>query len=562
MPRLTEKGSIRKPSGSTARVALVYPNTYRVGMANLGFQVVYRYLNSRRDFSAERFFAPDATETHESPRVPRSEESDRPLKDFPLIAFSVPFENDYPAVPRILLAAGIPPLQRDRSPSDPLVIAGGISVSLNPEPLAPFVDLCFIGELDDDPDSAGPAFFSLLAQTLSASSATSFDRKDFLRLFRAVPSVYVPSAYSFLEGDDGIIREILPEPGFPERVKSAKRMSKKSTVPVSVIFSPEAEFRDNLLVEVNRGCGRRCRFCAGGWVHHPVRYAPYAQIRPEILRAIQDNRTVGLIGSDLAGHPELANILTDIVDRGGRFSLSSIRPEGLTPRIIELLARTGQKTATLAPEVASPRMKKVIGKEIASDTFYELVDKLVSAGIPNVRFYFMVGLPTETEDDVQAIADFVRAARGAFVQASRSRGKIGRIGVQINPFVPKPWTPFQWAAMFTRKELDARLRLLTRELRKEPNVVVRPEPGIQAVMQGLLSRGDRRIEAEILHAAIQDRRWRNSFKKESATTARYVYRERLADEIFPWDVMDHGISKEKLRDIYVKAHDLEGHHEP
>ncbi len=250
------------------------------------------------------------------------------------------------------------------------------------------------------------------------------------------------------------------------------------------------------------------------------RYTPYARIRPEVLRAIQDNRTVGLIGSDLAGHPELEDILTDIVDRGGRFSLSSIRPEGLTPRIIELLAQTGQKTATLAPEVASPRMKKVIGKEILSETFYELVEKLVSAGILNIRFYFMVGLPTETQDDVQAIADFVRAARGVFVQASRSRGKIGRIGVQLNPFVPKPWTPFQWAAMFPRKELDARLRLLTRELRKEPNVVVRPEPGIQAVMQGLLSRGDRRIEGAILHAAIQDRRWRNSFKKESVSTAR------------------------------------------
>jgi radical SAM superfamily enzyme YgiQ (UPF0313 family) len=552
MTRRTEKGSIRKPSGSTARVALVYPNTYRVGMANLGFQVVYRNLNSRTDFSAERFFVPDATDKAHSPDVPRSEESDRPLRDFPLIAFSVPFENDYPAVPRMLLAAGIPPLQRDRSHTDPLVIAGGISVSLNPEPLAPFVDLCFIGEVDDDPDSAGSVLFSVLAKTLSSSSASSFRRKDFLRLFRSVPSVYVPSAYTFVGGDDGTIREIVPESGFPERVRAAKRISRESTVPVSVLFSPEAEFRETLLVEVNRGCGRRCRFCAGGWVHHPVRYAPYARIRPAVLRAIQDNRTVGLIGSDLAGHPELEDMLTDIVDSGGRFSLSSIRPEGLTPRIIELLARTGQKTATLAPEVASPRMKKVIGKEILSETFYELVEKLVSAGIPNVRFYFMVGLPTETQEDVLAIADFVRVARGVFVQASRSRGRIGRIGVQLNPFVPKPWTPFQWAAMFPRKELDARLRLLTRELRKEPNVVVRPESGLEAVMQGLLSRGDRRIEGAILHAAIQDRRWRNSFKKESESTALYVYRERFSDEIFPWDVMDHGISKEKLRDIYAK----------
>jgi radical SAM superfamily enzyme YgiQ (UPF0313 family) len=555
MTRRTEQGSLCKPSHAVPRVALVYPNVYRLGMANLGFQVVYRYLNVRMDFAAERFFVPDATAHDQSPGIPRSEESDRPLKDFPLIAFSVPFENDYPAVPRMLLAAGIPPLQRDRSRADPLVIAGGISVSLNPEPLAPFVDLCFIGEIDDDPASAAGAFFSILAETVLSSTPTCFPRGEVLQRFRTVPSVYVPSAYRFPVGDDGTIREIVPESGFPERVRSAKRISKEGTVPVSVLFSPEAEFRETLLVEINRGCGRRCRFCAGGWVHHPVRYAPYERFRSDVIRAIDEDRTVGLIGSDLAGHPELENMLADIVDRGGRFSLSSIRPEGLTPRVIALLAQTGQKTATLAPEVASPRMKRVIGKEIPSEIFLELVEKLVSAGILNIRFYFMVGLPTETTDDVHAIAEFVRAARSVFVQASRAKGRIGRIGVQVNPFVPKPWTPFQWAAMFPRRELDARLRLLTRELRKEPNVVVRSEPGLQAVMQGMLSRGDRRIESALLHAAIHDRRWLNSFKKESPSTAAYVYRERLPDEVFPWDVVDHGISKAKLWSIYSKIND-------
>jgi radical SAM superfamily enzyme YgiQ (UPF0313 family) len=553
MTRLTEKGSVRKSLASNERVALVYPNTYRVGMANLGFQVVYRYLNGRTDLCAERFFVPDTSERERPPGVSRSEESDLPLRAFPVIAFSVPFENDYPAIPRMLLAAGIPPLQRDRSRTDPLVIAGGISVSLNPEPLAPFVDLFFIGEVEDRADSASSLFFSVLADALAASTVTSLCRKDLLKLFRSAPSVYVPSAYRFVYEKEGPISEIVPEPGFPERVTSAKRLSGDSPVPVSVLFSPEAEFRDIFLLEVNRGCGRRCRFCAGGWVHHPVRYAPYERVRPEILRAIQDNRTIGLIGSDLAGHPELEEILTDIVGHGGRFSLSSIRPEGLTPRIIELLAQTGQKTATLAPEVASLRMKKLIGKEIPEERFLELVAKLVSAGIPNIRFYFMVGLPTETAEDVEAIADFVRTARTAFVQASRPRGKIGRIGVQVNPFVPKPWTPFQWAAMLQRRELDERLRFLTRVLRKEPNVVVRPEPALQAAMQGFLSRGDRRIERALLHAAIHDRRWKNGFKKESPSTTWYVYRERPRHEVFPWDLIDHGIPKAALWNMYVRS---------
>jgi radical SAM superfamily enzyme YgiQ (UPF0313 family) len=198
-------------------------------------------------------------------------------------------------------------------------------------------------------------------------------------------------------------------------------------------------------------------------------------------------------------------------------------------------------------------MKKVIGKEIPAERFLELVEQLVSAGIPNVRFYFMVGLPTETDDDVQAIAEFVRSARCVFVQASRPKGKIGRIGVQVNPFVPKPWTPFQWAAMHGRKDLDERVRFLVRELRKEPNVVVRPEPALQAVMQGFLSRGDRRIEKALLHAAIYDSRWRKGFKKDSAFMAWYMHRERFPDEIFPWDVMDHGMTKETLWKIYKKS---------
>ena len=551
MVRSGEKGAILKGRKTSLSIALVYPNVYRVGMANLGFQFLYRYLNSFPEVRAERFFLPDAaSEKYGFPRGAVSEETARPLTDFPLIAFSIPFENDYLNVPRILSAAGISPLENERRSGDPIIVAGGVSISMNPEPLAPFLDLAFIGEIDEE---AAENFSSLLVDILSDHSIFRMDRKSFKKQFQNTPGVYVPSAYKFHFTEIGTIAEISAEPGFPNRVHAVKRRSKESSVPVSVLFTSQAEFGESFLVETNRGCGRGCRFCAGGWIHFPVRHAEFARFRQEVDEAIDGGRTIGLIGSDLAGHPELEEILAHIVKRGGKFSLSSIRPEGLTPQIMKFLRRTGQKTATLAPETASPRMKKVIGKEIASERFYELVDQLVTAGIPNLRFYFMVGLPTETCEDVESIVDFVLESRKIFVEASRPQKKIGKIGVQVNAFVPKPWTPFQWAGMLTINELERRFRIIRKALSKEPNLAVRVESAKQAVIQGLLSRGDRRIAPAVLGAADQTGSLSGVIRKRAIDLNFYVHRERSADEIFPWDVTFHGITKKKLRKIYDQA---------
>jgi radical SAM superfamily enzyme YgiQ (UPF0313 family) len=552
MTRPGEKGAVRKPRGPAIPVAIVYPNVYRVGMGNLGFQFLYHYLNTHPRFSAERFFCPDPRQTKKGQvHGPLSEESRRTLRDFRLIAFSVPFENDYPAVPATLLAAGIPPFEKDRKAADPLIIAGGVSVSMNPEPLAPFLDLAFIGEIEDE--TGRESFFSNLADILPSPSRALRDRRGILDQFRHVPGVYVPSAYAFDFGKNGLIQGIRVKPGFPETVTAVKRRSNESPVPVSVLFSPEAEFGESLLIETNRGCGRGCRFCAAGWIHFPVRHAAFVRFRQEVNEAVKAGRTVGLIGSDLAGHPELEDILSTIVDRGGRFSLSSIRPEGLTPTVIKLLAETGQKTATLAPEVASPRLKKVIGKEISSERFYELVETLVAAGIPNLRFYFMIGLPTETDDDVAALVDFVLEARRTFLEASRPMKKIGKIGVQVNPFIPKPWTPFQWAQMSAPGVLQKRVKDIQAGLGKEPNLVVRVESIRQATIQGVLSRGDRRVAGALHHIAIRNVSPQEAFKNQLIDPAFYLYRERSADEIFPWDVTDHGVKKETLWRIFAKA---------
>lgn len=552
MTRSTEIGAVLKPRGSAIPIALVYPNAYRVGMGNLGFQFLYHSLNSSRNFSAERFFIPCSQELQSQERSPVSEETGRPLSAFPIIAFSVPFESDYPAVPAALIAAGIPPLAEDRGPIHPLVIAGGVSVSMNPEPLADFLDLVYIGEMEAPADSDN-GFLSILSEVCSRSTRTTPERREFAGMFRNVPGVYVPSAYAFDYQQDGVIERIAVSPGFPERVAAVKRRAKEAPVPVSVLFSPEAEFGENLLVETNRGCGRGCRFCAAGWIHFPVRNASYASFRADVDRAVESGRTVGLIGSDLAGHPQLEEILADIVDRGGTFSLSSIRPEGLSPKVMELIASTGQKTATLAPETASVRMKQVIGKEIPNERFYELTERLVLAGIPNLRFYFMIGLPSETDEDAAAIVEFITECRLRFIDASRTLKKIGRISVQVNPFVPKPWTPFQWVAMAPPRVLAHRMKIIHDGLKRHPNLTIRTESHKQATIQAFLSRGDRRISRAILAAAKQAGRWSGVFAKEGIHEEFYVNRERARDELFPWDATDHGVKKASLRKIYVKA---------
>jgi len=519
-------------------------------MGNLGFQFLYARFNEHAAFAAERFFFPQSPAARRGTgRMPVSEESGRPLSDFPIIAFSIPFENDEPAVPAALTAAGIPPFQAERGPEHPLVIAGGVAVSLNPEPLAPFLDMVFIGELVEDAIRDENGLFELLAE----SPRLRRDREALLRRFAVLPSVYVPSAYSFVYAEDGRIASVSCEPDFPARVHAAKRRGVDDPVPVSVLFSPEAEFGDIALIEVNRGCGRGCRFCSGGWIHLPSRMRPFEAFRGNVEEALSEGRTIGLVGSDLASHPQLEEILTFVVERGGKFSLSSIRPEGLTPEVIALMARSGQKTATLAPEVASDRLKKVVGKEIPSESFLALVERLVSGGIPNVRFYFMIGLPTETDDDVRPIVDFVLRARKIFVNASRPRGRIGRLSVQANPFVPKPWTPFQWAPMTAPSELESRAALLKAGLKHAADVTLRIESPREALAQAVISRGDRRLARALLDAAGRAEGLMRSLKKEQLGLEFFALRERDPGEVFPWEVVDHGVSRRALRKLYESA---------
>ncbi len=541
----------RRQSLSKIPVALVYPNASRVGLSNLGFQFVSRLWDAHPQFSVQGFFFELEEAFYQKCGRVVSQTSSTCLSAFPIIAFSLPFENDYPAVLKTLLNNNIPCMASQRGLGDPLVLAGGVSISLNPEPLAPFFDVIFVGEIDEA--NGWTKFLDTLAAVHTDKvKAKTWNRSELYR-FKDVPGAYVPEAYQFRYGEGGILDGIDPIQGFPLPVKAVKRIAETSPLPMALVEHTKTVFGQSILVEVNRGCGHGCKFCTSGWIHGPVRHRSFELFSIQMKDKELSGKTVGLIGSDLAGHPELLDLLNFIVDKGGNFSLSSIRPEGLTPALIKLIAATGQKTITLAPETASPRMKKIIGKPLSNDLFFEKIESLVANGIPNVRFYFMVGLPTETDDDVFTIVDFVSKARRLFVSASRPKKKIGKMSVQINAFVPKPWTPFQWVAMESPKSLQRKIRIIRDGLAGIPNLVVRAESVRDSVLQGYVSRGDRQLGSILYEALRQQRSMWDVLKQRDSRPDHYVFREREPDEIFPWDVVDHGINKTVLRKIFDKA---------
>ncbi len=542
----------RRQSSSGIPVALVYPNTSRVGLSNLGFQFVSQVWNAHPLFSVERFFIEAAGLSDQNGAgCVVSEKGNRSLRRFPVVAFSLPFENDYPTVIRGLLTNNIPCLASGRGRQDPLVLAGGVSISLNPEPLALLFDIIFVGEIEEA--NGWTRFLDTLASIVAEKlRRKKWDRSELLR-FRETAGAYVPEAYHFQYRSDGRVDHIEAQQGFSLPVAAVKRTAAAASLPMAAVEGKNAVFDQSLLIEINRGCGHGCRFCTSGWIHGPVRYRSFDQFCRQIADKDVAGKTVGLVGSDLAGHPQLPQLLDFIVGNGGMFSLSSIRPEGLTPELLRLLSATGQKTVTLAPETASPRMKKIIGKGLPDDLFFEKIELLVAAGIPNVRFYFMVGLPTETDEDIVCIVDFVLKARRVFVTASRSRKKIGRISVQINAFVPKPWTPFQWAAMESPKNIERKLKIIHQGLSSAPNIVLRVESVRESAVQGYVSRGDRRVGLILYDAISRHRRLPSVLREPRANTGFYLYRERDRDEAFPWDVVDHGVKKPILRRIYEKS---------
>lgn len=550
-----ETGSIVKHGDKEVTIALVYPNTYHVAMSNLGFQLVYRLLNKREDVLCERAFLPDSEDLQTFEKAgPRltSLESGRPISDFDIIAFSVPFENDYPNILSILSIAGIPLYSSQRDERHPIILSGGVTAFLNPEPMADFIDLFAVGE--------GEILIPDIIDAFIVSKGEG--RKRRLIDLSTVEGVYVPSRYEVKYHDDGTIAACMPEPGAPERVK--RRWLSEDALETSdsgsVIITDDTEFSGMHLVEVGRGCGRGCRFCAAGYIYLPPRERSVKALRKEFCKGIRRGHRVGLISPSLADHSEIDAICSVIAESDGATSLSSIRADGLKESFLEHIKEGGQKTVTMAPEAGTERLRKVINKGLADEDILKAASLLAKVGIPNIRFYFMIGLPSERDEDMEGIIDITRKCRDRFVEESRVHGTVGKITLSINSFVPKPFTPFQWHPMEEEKSLKAKLRRIKKVLGGEPNITVINDVPRWAHIQALLSRGDRRL-APIIEAVHENGGdWKKAIRECGLDAGFYTTRMRNREELFPWDILDMGIEKKYLCKEYERA--FEGKYTP
>jgi radical SAM superfamily enzyme YgiQ (UPF0313 family) len=509
-----ERGTVRKDPGGRTSVCLVYPNTYSIGMSNLGFQGVYAMLNDRDDTVCERAFLPDNPEEYVRTGTELfSFESKRSLARFDIVAFSVSFENDYPNILRTLALANIPLGTDERGPAHPLVVLGGPCAFSNPEPLAPFVDAFFIGEAEGMLDEFMDLFSSLRRNREERESIT-------LRL-ASITGIYVPSLYDVTYDGLGRIAGRTARAGAPEHV-TRRHASDISRRPIrQAIVTTETEFSGMRLIEAMRGCPWSCRFCLAGHVYDPPRQKTLEAITREIEEARAEGLRVGLVGPSLSDYKYSAEVLA-IPDVD--FSITSLRAH---PRSAELVRHLrGRKSVSIAPEAGTERLRAVIGKKVTEEDILGTASLLRDCGIGRLRLYFMVGLPTETDEDIEGIVTLVRRIENECFTS-------GTLSVTLSVFVPKPFTPFERFAMTPLATIKKRLALVKKGLRQDRRVSISHDAPRHAYMQALFARGDRRVGA-VLRSMLTTLDLGKAARDAGVDTDWYVLRPRDDGETLPW----------------------------
>jgi radical SAM superfamily enzyme YgiQ (UPF0313 family) len=541
-----EQGTVRKEWGGKIAVALVYPNAYAVGMSNLGFQTIYRHLNALPDVVCERVFLPDAVDVAELQRTRTplfSLESQRPLGDFHMVGFSVTYEGDYVNVLRLLDLAGIPARASDRRPADPLVLMGGVCAFSNPEPVAPFMDFVVVGEGEE-----------LVGELIAAYRERYRDRASFLDLLTAVPGVYVPGRYDARYAADGTLADVVPAPGVPAVVVKRRLRDVDAFRTIAAVKTGNAEYGHMALLEVGKGCGRGCRFCLEGQVYRPVRHRSVAALRDTIEQlAREGEKRIGLVGACVSDYPWIGELLKVVEDNGMELSISSLRADSLTEDLAASLARGGHRTLTIAPEAGTERLRRAIRKAITDAQILAACDLVRAQGIPNLKTYFMIGQPSETDEDVAAIPELARRMLERLRVLDPQGRPFGRLTLSISSFVPKPWTPFQWAPFAGATALAGKLETIKRGVGGLATVRVLHENPREAALQALLARGDRRVGDFLEAAARAGGDWRRALREWDGDPAFYTTRPRRLDERFPWDHFDVGVKKAGLAREWERA---------
>jgi len=527
-----ETGAIVKDHGGKLTVALAYPNTYAVGMSSLALQILYRLFNARSDVVCERVFWDAAAIAEGRPLL--SLETGRPVREFDVWAFTVSFEMDYFNVAAMLRQAGVEPpgLADEDTGARPFLPAGGPALSMNPEPLAPFFDAILIGEAEE----ALPGLIDLLADGVDEDRERRDSEGDeanrpLLDALDRVPGMYVPARTA-------------PEPG-GRQIDRLWVRDMRALEPTSLLYSPDTEFPNRHLIEIARGCGRGCRFCLAGYVYRPPRERSLDRIlewaRDGLAKRLpihahggisgEQAPSLGLVSAAVSDHSAIDELADALRELGARFGVSSMRTDPISEPLVRALAASGNQTLTIAPEAGSERLRAVINKSQCEDDLLAAVEMAQRYGFPQLKMYYMVGHPTETDDDIDAITDLTLKARGLFKR---------NIAINATPFTPKAHTPFQWTAMTPAKVMAERQRRLKRSLAKH-RVTVDADSSEWAEVQGVLSRGDRRLARVIWETErLMLRGFSDALARHGLDAVEFLG-ERTPGAFMPWDIVESGV---------------------